>query len=248
MSPEKPGTGKPPRIFRKAKYGTDKLVLVQRHKIHYVEAGKGEPVIMIPGSYFTYRVWKHLMPLLAGQYRLLALDYQGVGDPFKSHKDFDSTVRQQSDEIVQMARQLNLGQVNLIGGTYGGAIAFDMAARYPELTGKVVSISGYIIKPGVPEKAAGIPWEKIGLARKESGSIEEEAKAIKSPVLYLYGLKSNQKEIPLSKNLEFLQTYLPQAWIVALEGSIFETALKNPQEIASLILDFLRKKPELRVG
>ncbi len=289
------------RIFHKAKFGVDKFILVQRYKIHYVEAGAGEPVILIPGSYSTYRAWNRLMPLLAGDFRLLALDYVGTGDSDKPDKGFDYTVQEQTDIIANMVQQMGLDKVNLIGGSYGGAIVFDFAARYPDLVNKIVSIEGGVVKPdkmkgdpmeyclkfpvvgdvfikvvrsGVLNKPAArvvvgkwyssmtpvdkeemleqissnaksasrIPWYKISIARKTSRDIEEEAKSIKTPILYLYGTESAYKEILLEKNLTYLKTYLPQAWIVAMEGGIHDLAMQKPAEVANVILEFLRKK------
>jgi pimeloyl-ACP methyl ester carboxylesterase len=292
------------RVVRKAKYGTDKFVLVQKYKIHYVEAGQGDPIILIPGSYSTYRTWNRLMPLLSKEYRLLALDYLGVGDSDKPKQGFNYTIQEQTDIIAQLVRQLNLGRVTLIGGSYGGAIVFDFAARYPDLTRKIVSIEGGVIKPdkekgdfmeyclkfpvigdlfvqvartGVLNKpvakavtgewfpkmshedrhevlqqvasnartASRIPWYRICISRETSKSLEEEAKTIVSPVLFLYGTKSNFKEILLEKNIQFLTKYLPQAWIIALEGGIHDLAVQKPSEVADLILEFLHRKLEI---
>ncbi len=295
------------RVFHKAKFGVDRFILVQTYKIHYVEAGAGEPIIMSPGSYSTYRIWNRLMPLLARDFRLLALDYVGVGDSDKPEKGFDYTVQEQTDLIAKMVQQMGLDKVNLIGGSYGGAIVFDFAARYPSLVGKIVSIEGGVVKPdkmkgdsmeyclkfpvvgdvfvkvirtGVLNKpvarvvagkwyssmtpvdkeevleqissnaksASRIPWYKISIARKTSKNIEEEARSIKSPVLYLYGTESDYKEILLEKNIKFLKDYLPQAWIVAVEGGIHDLAMQKPAEIANVILEFLRKKTSLRLS
>jgi pimeloyl-ACP methyl ester carboxylesterase len=291
------------RVFHKAKFGVDRFILVQTYKIHYVEAGAGEPVILIPGTYSTYRVWNRLMPLLAGDFRLLALDYVGTGDSDKPTKGFDYTVQEQTDIIVRMIRQMGLDKVSLIGGSYGGAIVFDFAARYPELTSKIVSIEGGVVRPdkikGDPleyclrfpivgdifarvvrsgmlnkpmaktvtgqwyvsmtpadrkevleqisfntKSASRVPWYKISLASKISKDIEEEAKSIKIPVLYLYGTKSDFKEIHLEKNIKFFTKYLPNAWIEAVEGGIHDLAMQKPNEIADLILEFLKHKPD----
>jgi non-heme chloroperoxidase len=296
----------PHRVFRKARYGSDKFILVGKYKIHYVEAGKGEPVVLIPGSYSTYRAWNRLMPILGMDYRLISLDYLGVGDSDKPRKGFEYTIQEQTDLIAAMVRQLEIPPVHLIGGSYGGAIVFDFAARYPELVGKIVSIEGGIIQPekikGDPlelclkfpvigdlfvqvvrsgalnkpaarvitgkwyssmtpadreetlelvdsnaKTASRIPWYKISLARKTSHSLEEEARGIKSPVLYLYGTRSDFKEILLDKNLEFMKKYLPQAWIVEMEGGIHDLALQKPSEVADLILEFLRPRPTPRL-
>jgi pimeloyl-ACP methyl ester carboxylesterase len=302
VSSQNSATSAPHRLFRKAKYGVDKFILVGKYKIHYVEAGQGAPVVLIPGSYSTYRAWNRLMPILGKEYQLLALDYLGVGDSDKPRRGFDYTIQEQTDLIAAMVRQLGLTRVNLIGGSYGGAIVFDFAARYPDLVHKTVSIEGGVVRPqkmkNAPleyclkfpvigdlflqvarsgalnrpaaraiagkwypsmtpsdrketleqvdsnvKTASRIPWYKISIARKTSGSIEEAAKSIKSPVLYLYGTQSNFKEILLDENIAYLKQYLPHAWIVALEGGIHDLALQKPAEVADLILDFLRARP-----
>jgi pimeloyl-ACP methyl ester carboxylesterase len=248
LTSQNPSTVLPHRVFRKARYGSDKFILVGKYKVHYVEAGQGEPVILIPGSYGTYRAWNRLMPILGKEYRLLALDYLSVGDSDRPGKGFEYTIQEQTDRIAAMVRQLEMPGVDLIGGSYGGAIVFDFAARYPDLVGKIISIEGGVIR-SVDSKAktdSRIPWYKISLARKISRSLEEEAKEIKSPVLYLYSTHSDSKEILLDKNLEFLKKYLPHAWIVEMEGGIHDLALQKPSEVANLILEFLHPRPAPR--
>jgi pimeloyl-ACP methyl ester carboxylesterase len=248
VTSQNPSVVLPHRVFRKARYGSDKFILVGKYKIHYVEAGQGEPVILIPGSFGTYRAWNRLMPLLGKEYRLLALDYLSVGDSDKTGKGFEYTIQEQTDLIAAMVRQLEMPGVDLIGGSYSGAIVFDFAARYPDLIGKMVSIEGGVIRSvdSGAKTASSIPWYKISLARKTSHSLEEEAKKIKSPVLYLYGTRSDFKGILLDKNLEFLKKYLPHAWIVEVEGGIHDLALQKPAEVADLILEFLHPRPAPR--
>jgi pimeloyl-ACP methyl ester carboxylesterase len=243
LSSQKQTAAAQQRLFRKARYGVDKFILVGRHRIHYVEAGQGEPVILVPGSYSTYRAWNRLMPILGKEFRLMAMDYPGVGDPDKPRKGFDCTIQEQTNLIAAMVRQLGITKANLIGGSIGGAIIFDFAARYADLTGKIVSIEGGIVRPveSKPKSASRLPWYRIIIASKTSSSLEEEAKSIKSPVLYLYGTHSDFKGILLEKNLEYLKQYLPQAWIVAVEGGIHDLAFHKPDEVADLVLEFLHR-------
>jgi pimeloyl-ACP methyl ester carboxylesterase len=238
LSSERPLQANNPRFFRKARYGTDKFVLVRRTKIHYIEAGQGEPVILIPGTPSTSRIWNRVMPELDANYKLLALDYLPAED-IKTGTKPEAIIREQADTIAEMLRQLGLKKVNLMGGNLGGAVAFNLAARYPDLVERVISLSGII---GFEVKIA----KKDG--KEAANLLEEEAKAIKCPILYMYGTKTADGELPLARNLEFLQKNHPQAWIIALEGGIFEIALKNPQEITGLMQDFLKFKPGIRIG
>jgi pimeloyl-ACP methyl ester carboxylesterase len=130
-----------------ARYGEDRFIEVAGYALHYVEAGDGVPVLLIPGSFSTYRSWNRLVPLLRDHYRLLALDYLGTGDSDKPQSGFRYTVEEQADLIARMIPQLGMERVHLVGSSYGGAIVLNLAARYPEQVLKVVSIEGGVVVP-----------------------------------------------------------------------------------------------------
>lgn len=227
------------RIFRKATFGRDKFILVQKQRIHYIEAGKGEAVVLLPGTYSTHRIWNRLTPLLAVEYRILAPNYEVE----------DISTETQTDLIARMVQQMGIGKVNLVGGLTGGAVVFDFSARYPDLVNKIICIQGRVFPDSYNSKNTGKKWYKINVfSGKQSNKFEERAKLIQAPILYLYGTKSDNKTIPLRKNLEYLKNYLPQAWIIALEGGIHDLSMHKPEEIADLILVFLKtnlSKPKL---
>ena len=171
------------RTIRKVNCGADKFVLVGLQKIHYVEAGKGPPMVLVPGSYNTYRIWNRLMPLLTEHSRLLALYYLG---------EFDYTVREQADLIAQIVRQLELGKVNLMGCALGGAVVFDFAARYPELAGKVVSIGGHLIPPDEIKDKAKKSQSTTGSVHRTSAG-QEEATSLNLPFFICTALKPTKR-------------------------------------------------------
>jgi pimeloyl-ACP methyl ester carboxylesterase len=78
----------------------------------------------------------------------------------------------------------------------------------------------------------------VSIARKTSRDFQEEAKSIRAPLLYLYGEESAFTDILLQPNIKFLQTYLPQAQTVGLEGGVHDLAVQMPGEVAGLILEF----------
>lgn len=236
MSQEASSKGVVRRAFHKAKFGQDKFVLVQTTRIHYVEAGKGEPLVLVPGAYSAHRTWDHLIPLLAKEYRILVLDLEGIRQ--------DYSPQEQADLMAKIIQQLDLGKVSLMGGSQSGRVIFYFAVHYPELLNTIVSLGGGVIQLETKlESSSPKSWYKLGLTRKTTSHIEEQAKSIKCPTLYLYGTKSDPRGTLLKKNLEYLTTYLPQTWIVALEGRIRDLAMLQPSEITSIILEFLRKKP-----
>jgi pimeloyl-ACP methyl ester carboxylesterase len=152
-------------VYSQSKYGQDRFVMVRNHNIHYVETGEGPPVLLIPGAWSTYRYWNRVIPLLSSHYRLLALDYLGVGDSDKPRSGFGYTVEEQADLIAGMIETLQISKVHIIGTSYGGSIALNIAARYPNRLGSIVSIEGNGMKhKKVPYRPMGslLKWPLFG--------------------------------------------------------------------------------------
>ncbi len=153
------------KVFSKPQYGVDKFVVVEGYNIHYVEAGEGDPILLIPGAFSTYRHWNRIIPYLSKHYRLLCLDYLGVGDSDKPRSGFGYTIEEQADLIVKMIEALQISKVQVFGVSYGGAIALNLAARYPEKVDKIISIEGNGIKyqaiPYRPMKGI-LGWPVVG--------------------------------------------------------------------------------------
>lgn len=149
-------------LMAKAEFGEDEFAEIDGYRLHYVEAGKGPPVLLISGSFSTYRAWNPLLPILAKEYRVLALDYLGTGDSDKPRSGFRYSIGEQADVTAKLIRFLRLGRAHLVGASYGGAIVFNLAARHPEVCAKIVSIEGGILRskalPSAPlEKWLGYP-------------------------------------------------------------------------------------------
>lgn len=130
-----------------AQYGVDRFTTEQKHNAHYVEVGEGPPAILIPGLFGTYRGFSRMLPFLAPHFRLIALDNFGTGDSDMPGDDFTYTVAEQADMIVKLMDELKIPQSSLIGVSYGGMIALNIAARYPDRVNAVVCIEGAVIMP-----------------------------------------------------------------------------------------------------
>ena len=130
------------RVYSTSEYGVDKFVVVEGYNVHYVEVGEGEPVFLISGAFSTYRHWNRMIPYLSKHYKLLCIDYIGAGDSDKPVSGFGYTIEEQADLMVKMMEVLRISKVHILGVSYGGAIALNLAARYPDKVDKIVSIEG----------------------------------------------------------------------------------------------------------
>jgi pimeloyl-ACP methyl ester carboxylesterase len=101
-----------------------------RVNLHYVRAGKGEPVVLLHGWPYTWFEWRHVMPLLAQRYTVIAPDLRGMGDSDKPQAGYEK--RQVADDIYKLVQSLSYKQINLVGHDIGCMVAYAYAAQHPE--------------------------------------------------------------------------------------------------------------------
>lgn len=154
------------RLYSLPKYGEDHFVRVRGYNVHYVERGEGRPMVLIPGAFTTYRTWNRVLPALSSHNRVLVVDYVGVGDSDKPEEGFGYSVEEQTDVMAEMIVALRLARVNVVGASYGGAVALNLAARYPRLVHRVACIEGgALITPealGYSKLGSLIEWPLLG--------------------------------------------------------------------------------------
>jgi haloalkane dehalogenase len=110
-----------------------RFVTVDGHRIHYVEEGRGDPVLFIHGNPTSSYLWRNILPKVAGETgrRGIALDLLGFG---KSDKpDVEYTVRLHYRIVEGFIEQLGLKNLILVLHDWGGPLGTHFAVRNPEL-------------------------------------------------------------------------------------------------------------------
>jgi pimeloyl-ACP methyl ester carboxylesterase len=97
----------------------------------YEVSGPGEPVVFIHGS-FIADAFRPLLsePVLAGRYRLILYHRRGYLGSSRTPGP-DSVVRQAAD-CRGLLRHLGVERVHVVGHSYGGAVALQLALDAPE--------------------------------------------------------------------------------------------------------------------
>lgn len=109
-------------------------------RTNYHDLGRGSPVVLIHGSgpgVSGWANWRLALPKLAEQRRALALDMAGFGYSDPSHDGIYSLDRW-VQQTVGFLDALDLKQVDLVGNSFGGAIALALAIRHPERVRRMV--------------------------------------------------------------------------------------------------------------
>ena len=109
-------------------------------KTNYLEAGKGDPVVLIHGSgpgVTSYANWRLVLPALAENFRVVAPDMVGFGFSERP-ANIEYGVQTWADQVVGLMDTLELPKAHLVGNSFGGAIALRIATQHPDRVGKLV--------------------------------------------------------------------------------------------------------------
>jgi pimeloyl-ACP methyl ester carboxylesterase len=109
-------------------------------KTNYLEAGKGDPVVLIHGSgpgVTSYANWRLVLPALAENFRVVAPDMVGFGFSERP-ANIEYGLQTWADQVVGLMDTLELPKAHLVGNSFGGAIALRVAAQHPDRVGKLV--------------------------------------------------------------------------------------------------------------
>ncbi|MFJ7215398.1 haloalkane dehalogenase [Amycolatopsis sp. NPDC098790] len=111
--------------------------------LHHEESGTGTPIVFLHGNPGSSHGWRHVLPHVGGG-RLLAPDLIGMGRSPKP--DIAYSFADHAGHLDAWFDVLGLDDVVLVGHDWGGALAFDFAARHP---GRVRGVAFFetIVKP-----------------------------------------------------------------------------------------------------
>jgi pimeloyl-ACP methyl ester carboxylesterase len=110
-------------------------------KMYYEIHGKGEPVVLLHGSFMTIPSnWTEMIAALSRIRRVIAVEMQGHGRTADIDRDF--SYDNLSDDIAALLDYLQVGKADIVGYSMGAGVALNMAIRHPNNVRKVVSISG----------------------------------------------------------------------------------------------------------
>ena len=119
--------------------------------LYYEEHGAGEPIVGLHGGGSSAAMWAGAAPDLAAHGRTILYDRRGSGRSERP-EPYTTNVHEQADDAAALIDALEAAPAIVIGRSYGGAIAVDLALRYPHRVRALVLLEGDL--PSVSEAAA----------------------------------------------------------------------------------------------
>ena len=111
--------------------------------VHYEDVGSGVPYVFLHGNPASSYLWRNVIRGLESG-RRLAPDLIGMGQSGKP--DIAYSFADHARYLDEWFDALELETVVLVGHDWGGALAFDWAARHPQRVGGIVFLES-IVKP-----------------------------------------------------------------------------------------------------
>ena len=221
-------------------------------RLHFVERGEGEPLILLHGNGESCAYFRHQLAFFSANRRCIAVDTRGHGLSPRGSAPF--TLTQFAEDLREFMDEHQIGVADVLGFSDGGNIALLFALRYPERVRRLV-LNGANLEPSgvraryqrviereyaaAVEKAAESPGaqfdaELLGLMVNEPHIPPEALAALTCPVLVIAGTRDMIRR----DHTRLIAASIPGARLVLLPGTHF-IAAETPEGFNEAVTEFL---------
>jgi pimeloyl-ACP methyl ester carboxylesterase len=113
--------------------------IVHGYRRAFVDIGQGTPLLLIHGIGDSSDTWKHVIPPLARDHRVVAPDLLGHGRSDKPRADY--SVAAYANAMRDLLSVLDIERATVVGHSLGGGVAMQFAYQYPERCERLVLVS-----------------------------------------------------------------------------------------------------------
>ena len=118
-------------------------------RLHAVIGGDGPPLLLIHGWPGNWYYWRHVMPALARDFQVIAVDQRGIGLSDVPEHGYDT--RTLANDLVGLMDALGHEQFAVAGVDTGMLIGYALAADHPDRVARVAL--GEATLPGITPQA-----------------------------------------------------------------------------------------------
>jgi len=150
-------------------------------RMAYVEAGAGDPILMLHGEPTWGYVYRHMIPPLAKEGRVIVPDLIGFGRSDKPASPNAYTCRSHARWVRRFIEALDLKRITLVCQDWGGLLGLRVLAQAPDRFARVVAMNTGI-PDGRPAGDAFMAWRRFC----------EQAEALDVPALVQAALRKRK--------------------------------------------------------
>jgi len=133
-------------------------------RLHYLDEGRGEPLVMLHGNPTWSFHYRHLIHGLSGRYRTIVPDHVGCGLSDKPGDDrYEYVLERRVRDLETLLDHLGIdGNVTVVAHDWGGMIGLAWALRHLDRVSRLAlfNTAGFGLPPG-----RALPWQ-IAVVRR----------------------------------------------------------------------------------
>ncbi len=163
-------------------------------RTHYLEAGSGEPLILLHGGGAgadSQGNWRATIPVLAKYFRTIAMDMVGFGATDKPDPQrFPYSQAARVDHLRGFMQALGLTSAILVGNSMGGATALGVAALHPSCVKRLVLMGSAGLNTKIHEDLLPVinyDFTREGMARLIRALVNDRFTIDEALVTYRHG-------------------------------------------------------------
>jgi len=105
-------------------------------ELYYEITGRGEPMVLVHGSWGDHHNWDAVVPLLNRLFQVVTFDRRGHSQ--SQTGTGQGSFAEDAEDVTALIGQLDLAPAHVVGNSGGAAIALRLAARRPDLCRSLV--------------------------------------------------------------------------------------------------------------
>ena len=109
------------------------VVEIRGARLWYRDEGEGPAVVLVHAGVADLRMWDPLVDELGGRFRTIRFDMRGYGSTFSQPGEFSPAA-----DLELLFQALALDEATVVGASFGGVVALEFAAVYPQHVARLV--------------------------------------------------------------------------------------------------------------
>jgi haloalkane dehalogenase len=135
-------------------------------RLHYVDEGVGDPVLLLHGEPTWSFLYRKLIPPLAAVARVISPDYFGFGRSDKPTRLEDYSYDFHYESIERLAGELDLRRTTVVVQDWGGPIGLRLAVEHPERIERLVVLNTWVGEGWTPPEV----WLRFRALVRKAGT------------------------------------------------------------------------------
>jgi pimeloyl-ACP methyl ester carboxylesterase len=132
-------------------------------ELHYVEAGSGEPLVLLHGWPQHWWAWRHVIEPLAERHRVICPDIRGLG--WSDGRPGEYSLLRLTWDLIELLDALGVDRFQLVGHDWGSAIGYRACLKWPSRVLRFAAVGGLTpwVASGAPPRLYARSWHIYAL-------------------------------------------------------------------------------------